>query len=145
MTSRKGRPSDYTVGYGRPPKAMQFVRGRSGNPKGRPRGIRPVSAVLQEILEQKIAVTENGASRRIPRLEAMIHRLVNDALRGDSRAVKLLLSLMDRYEASPATKLHLDELLAEDRAILSQYLPELARVGPDAAERADGEGHGNDL
>jgi hypothetical protein len=141
MTSRKGS-SDYAVGYCRPPKATQFAPGKSGNLKGRPSGIRPVSAVLQEILEQKIRVTENGTSRRIPRLEVMIHRLVNDAIRGEPRAVKLLLSLMDRYEASPATKLQLDELLAEDQAILTQYLPELAGATPDAAERADGEGHG---
>jgi Family of unknown function (DUF5681) len=28
---------DYEVGYGKPPKATQFQRGVSGNPKGRPK------------------------------------------------------------------------------------------------------------
>ena len=27
--------STYKVGYGKPPKARQFKRGKSGNPKGR--------------------------------------------------------------------------------------------------------------
>ena len=44
------------------------------------------SAALQEILEQRIAVTENGVSRRVRKLEVIIHRLVNDAVRGDPRA-----------------------------------------------------------
>jgi hypothetical protein len=30
--------STYKVGYGKPPKAKQFRRGKSGNPKGRPKG-----------------------------------------------------------------------------------------------------------
>jgi Family of unknown function (DUF5681) len=30
--------SKYKTGYGRPPKATQFKRGKSGNPKGRPKG-----------------------------------------------------------------------------------------------------------
>jgi len=145
MTSREGPPTDYAVGYGRPPKATQFPPGKSGNPKGRPTGSRTFSALLQEILEQKIAVTENGVSRRVPKLEVMVHRLVNDALRSDPRAIKLLLSLMDRYESSPVTKLQLGELLAEDQAILSQYLPGSAGADPYAVEMPAVEGEGHDL
>jgi hypothetical protein len=89
MSSQKGRgSSDYVVGYGRPPKATQFPPGKSGNHKGRPPGSRTVGALLQEILREKIPVTENGVSRRVPRLKVMILRLANDALRGDPRAVK---------------------------------------------------------
>ncbi len=82
MASRK-RKSEHVVGYGRPPKATQFKKGKSGNPKGRPKGSRPIGAVLQEILGQRIAVTENGKTRRLPALEVMLRRLANDAMRNE--------------------------------------------------------------
>ena len=98
MPDRKSSgTSDYVVGYRRPPKATQFAAGKSGNPKGRPKGSRSVGAVLNDILQQKIAVTENGKTRRIPALEVMLRRLANDAMRGDPNAIRLLFLLIDRY------------------------------------------------
>ena len=41
-------------------------------------------------------------------LEVMFRQLVNDALRSDARAMKLLLSLVDRYGDSPEAALPLD-------------------------------------
>jgi hypothetical protein len=140
MNDRKSLDATgYVVGYGRPPKATQFAAGKSGNPKGRPKGSRTVGAILQDILSQRIAVTENGRTRRIPTLEVMFRRLVNDAVRRDAAALKLLLPLIDRYAASPETELRLGELLAEDQAILSQYLSR--PVGPvsDWAKEAENE------
>ena len=61
MNNRRGsRSADYAVGYGRPPRATQFASGKSGNPRGRPKGNRTIGAILQDILRQKIAVTEKG-------------------------------------------------------------------------------------
>ena len=112
----------YKVGYRRPPKATQFAPGKSGNPKGRPKGIRPVGAILNDIIHQKIAVTENGKTRRMSVLEIAFRRLANDAMRSDAKALKLLLSLAEQHRASPETTLELDTILAEDQAILAQYL-----------------------
>jgi hypothetical protein len=78
-------------------------------------------ATLQDILQQKIAVTENGKSKRLPVFEVMLRRLVDEAMRSDPRVVKLLLSLVDLCADSAETKVHLADLLAEDQAILAQY------------------------
>src|ERR1700690_3319261 len=109
---------EYRVGYRCPPKATQFPKGVSGNPKGRPKGIRPVGALLQEILRQRVTVTESGRTRRLPALEVMLRRLTHDAMRSDKTALKTVLALVDRYGQSPETELQTDELIAEDRAIL---------------------------
>jgi hypothetical protein len=127
------KSSDHAVGYGRPPKATQFKKGESGNPKGRPKGSRPVGAILQDILGQRISVTENGKTRRLPALEVMLRRLANDAMRNEPVALKLMLSLFDRYGESPEAGIRLDEVLAEDKAILANFLKE--RPGrPDPSE-----------
>lgn len=126
------KSSPYKVGYGRPPKAMQFKPGKSGNPKGRPKGPKSVGAVLYDILHRRIGVTENGTTRCIPVLEVMLRRLANEAVRSDPRALKLILSLMDRYAEAPEVGPHLEEMLAEDREILMRFLQQPAH---SAAER----------
>ena len=129
MANRKRvQAPDYVVGFRRPPQATQFKKGESGNPKGRPKGSRSIGAVLQEILQQKIAVTESGRTRRLPALEVMLRRLRNDAMRSEPAALKLILSLFDRYGESPAAGLRFDEILAEDQAILAEFLKPLTSV-----------------
>ena len=119
---KRSKPASTAVGYRRPPKATQFKKGASGNPRGRPKGSRTVGALLQEILGQRIAVTENGRTRRLPALEVILRRLANDAMRSEPRSLKLLLALYDRYGESPEADLRLNEILAEDREILSNFL-----------------------
>jgi Family of unknown function (DUF5681) len=144
MPDRKNsKPSDYVVGYRRPPKATRFTAGKSGNPRGRPKGSRSVGALLQAIIRKKIAVTENGKTRRIPVIEVMLRRLANDAIRSDPRAMKLLLSLVDRYGDSLEASLRLCDVLAEDRAILAQYLPNSGGFVPDFGLKPDDGGHGD--
>jgi hypothetical protein len=123
---RKKRPNpgstNYEVGKGRPPKATRWKPGQSGNSKGRPKGSRNVGAVLLDVIRQQIPVTENGRTRRIPALEVMLRRLANDAMRNDAGALKLVLSLVDRYAEPSEAELRIDEMLAEDQEILAQYL-----------------------
>jgi hypothetical protein len=145
MSDRKNpKASDYVVGYGKPPKTSQFVAGKSGNPKGRPKGSRSVGAILQDIIQKKLAVTENGKTRRLTALEVMLRRLANDAMRSDAGAMKLLLSLIDRYAESTETSLRLDDMLAEDRDILAQYLPSSDGAVRDLGSNRTNGGHGDD-
>jgi len=134
LDHKTGLAADDSVGYGRPPTATRFVPGKSGNPKGRPKGARSVGAILQDVVRQKITVTEGGKTRRVPAIEGMLRRLANDALRGDAGAVKLLLSLVDRYGDSPEAAIKLVDVLAEDREILEQYLKRPDRQQPSSSD-----------
>jgi hypothetical protein len=123
MVDRKGsKSSPYKVGYGRPPKTTRFKAGVSGNPSGRPKGPKTIGAVLRDVIQRRIEVTENGKTRRILVLEVMLRRLANEAMRSDPRAMKLLLFLIDRYAETPEVGPHLEEMLAEDREILMHFL-----------------------
>ena len=75
----KTAASDYEIGYGRPPAATRFQPGQSGNPRGRPKGARSIGQMLQQALNRRVPVHENGRERRIRLQDAIIQGLVNRA------------------------------------------------------------------
>lgn len=140
--SRRKAPgaSDYEVGYRRPPKGSRFIAGRSGNPRGRPKGSRTIGAVLQALMSAKVNVTEHGRTRRITRLEVMLLQLANDATRGDPRALKLILDVADRY-ARPAEEAdRSEEMTSEDLEILADYLQKTEPPNANPSESPQGRG-----
>lgn len=101
MADREDDDTPYAVGYGKPPKATRFRKGRSGNPRGRPRGARGVGALLDEALSQEVTVTEGGRTSRISKREALILSLITRAIKGDMRAAAQTLRLIEAYDAEP--------------------------------------------
>jgi hypothetical protein len=95
--------ADYIVGRGRPPAASRFRPGQSGNPRGRPRNARGLSAIVATALSERIAVTENGRRRQITKLEAAVKQLVNRAAAGETRVTQLVLGLAQAHDARQAS------------------------------------------
>ena len=83
----------YEVGFGKPPKKSRFSKGVSGNPKGRPKGRRNMATVLEQTLQEKIVVNENGVRTKVTKLEAAAKQLVNKAAAGDLNALRQLYAL----------------------------------------------------
>lgn len=80
------------MGYGKPPVNSRFKAGESGNPKGRPRGARNRTTILNKTLNERVVVTDNGRRKNITKQEAIFKQLVNKAASGDHRAAQLVLS-----------------------------------------------------
>ena len=85
---------DYAVGYGKPPRHTRFESGRSGNPKGRPRGAKNLKTLFIEALNETVIIAENGERRKISKRQAIVKQVVDKAAKGgDWRCTKLLLEL----------------------------------------------------
>ena len=94
----RDKDGDYEVGYGRPPRHTRFVKGRSGNPRGRPPGAKNFTTLLNEALNEGVLVTENGGRRKISKREAIVTQLANRAAAADFRAIKILLDIVRDIE-----------------------------------------------
>lgn len=86
---------DDAVGYGKPPKANQFKKGQSGNPKGRPAGAKGVKASLKRELNSNITIREGNREIRVSKSEALAKRITANALKGDNKSLLELLKLDD--------------------------------------------------
>ena len=111
----------YEIGYKRPPASGRFKTGKSGNPKGRPKGSSNFLTLLDKELEQKIVVSENGKKKSITRMQAMVKRVVSGALQGDQRSLLTLVEILRRTGGFEKTDV--DTLLPDDyESILESYV-----------------------
>ena len=116
------------VGYGKPPKATRFRKGRSGNPKGRQRGDENLLAVFKRMVSKPIKIKEGDRWRRITMADAIILQNCNAALQRDQIAMSNIIrlaeesgELIDRTDvkqvgmpmAFPIRSKNMEEFLAE--------------------------------
>lgn len=73
--------------YCSPPEHSRFKKGKSGNPKGRPKKPDDIFTVLNRALNRKVTV--QGQERKVPMRKALIRKLRELALSGDRRALDL--------------------------------------------------------
>ena len=89
---------DYAVGYGKPPVHTRFQKGKSGNPKGRPRGMKNMSTLLSTALNASIVVVANGRRKKITKREAIVTQLVNKSAAADLKATQIVLAMLRDLE-----------------------------------------------
>jgi len=114
--------SDYQTGWGKPPKHSQFKPGRSGNPRGRPRGSQNIASRVRRILRERIVVQENGRRKSMTKAEAIARQAVLKAMQGDLRAVEKVVVL---YQSAEEAELAAAEKLLREINFESFTLPQL--------------------
>ena len=131
----------YQVGFAKPPIATRFRKGQSGNPAGRPRGSKNISTILEQELEQRVVIRENGKQRRVTKRRASMKQFVNKAIAGDPRALQLLINYLRELELNLPNRLSpgyddakfetMAARLDEDEQITFLKLMNKARGGPE--------------
>ena len=65
----------FAVGYKKPPQHSRFKPGRSGNPRGRQKGVRNFGSDVKRTLEVPVRLNDQGRARRVSTQEAALLRL----------------------------------------------------------------------
>lgn len=127
--------SDYEVGYGKPPKSGQFQKGRSANPKGRPKASRNARTIIRDAIFQSREVTIDGKKVRMSQFEIGIQQLMQKFMKGDAKAASQVLALFAKYQElggsvtgdEPGTS-DLPALTDSGKRMLSRYQSNLLRA-----------------
>ena len=79
-------PPKVSAGYKAPPDKHQFQKGKSGNPRGRPKGANGRRRIVERVLLEEHDIVEDGREMRRTTLELILLALRNKAFEGNNRA-----------------------------------------------------------
>lgn len=113
----------YDVGYCNPPQHSRFQKGKSGNPSGRPKHSRNTYKLLEDILEQKVSIVQDGKQIKISKKVAILLQAVNSAVKGDIKAIRDLFPHLLAVDAKQEEKEQKRaSLKADDLSIINNFL-----------------------
>lgn len=110
------------VGYGNPPVPTRFQPGKSGNPRGRPKGARGLRAELKAELDEFVTVEVNGKKKRIRKRRLVIKALAAQAAKGNVSAADKLLALVIQAEGFEDQRPDKQKLSDTDLKILERFM-----------------------
>ena len=119
MSKKDAGAKRYEVGFGKPPKHTRFKPGVSGNPSGKRKDARNLSTDVRQALLAPVKLKQEGRSRRVSTQRALLMRLREKALNGDSRSLDRLIDLAGRYNNEPQGQAALSS--QDDQEILAAY------------------------
>ena len=121
--TNSNRHDDGRVGYGRPPVATRFMPGRSGNPRGRPKGAKGTKATVKRVLMEKHRADPDGRgrARAYTALELTVMLLKQLAASGDQRAYSALMAL-DRRHGPPDSDEAIGFLIVPERLTKEEWV-----------------------
>jgi hypothetical protein len=132
-----------TIGYGRPPEHGRFKPGSSGNPKGRRKNSRNLKTIIQQALTSSVTVREGSRTRTVSKLEGIVLRQVETALKGNEKAALAVLRMashVDLLNGSDNSSGN-NELTAAEKRILDDFITNTAKASsrgrPNSSKKRD--------
>ncbi|MBL8575600.1 MAG: hypothetical protein JNK47_00105 [Mesorhizobium sp.] len=119
---------DGKVGYGRAPRHSRFRKGRSGNPRGRPKNSRSLKTFLLKVLDEVVEVNEHGRKRKMTKREVIARQTVQQAMKGNLKSLAVI-TAFDPVE---------DELPKENEPLRDHEAEMLAHLLGLVPEKGDG-------
>ena len=116
----------YKVGYGKPPKENRFPN-KFSNTKGRPKGSVSLKTVLRQLINKRIAVTENGKRVKRSYLEVLISKTGSDALTKQGKATDQMLRLIERLLSDEVAAIDHRQTAAEDKLLFAEFKAAFAK------------------
>lgn len=117
------------IGYGNPPEKTRFPKGKSGNPKGRPLGSKNTYKLLDDLLQQKVVIMQDGKPVHISKKVAILLQAVNTAVKGDLKAIQGIFPHLLAVDAQEEKKKErLSSMKKEDQEILKNFFKEHENV-----------------
>ncbi|RZM94511.1 hypothetical protein CWO91_39275 [Bradyrhizobium genosp. SA-3] len=133
MTKRKS--GDYQVGYGKPPKERRFKPGQSGNPRGRPKKCLTLIDLFAHELKRKRTIVEDGQRLRIRADEIVVKRILDLALKGNLRALRMTMALIEQIREIESAKIvrdydamSMEEIKADFARLRAMPFPHRTRI-----------------
>ena len=111
---------------------MTFIKGKSGNPKGRPRVGFSIRGCLRASMEETIDIPQkDGSAKTVTKGEFLSSKLFQLAASGDLGAIKLCL---DNVDGPPAQPVELSGPEGGPMMLLQQVAGRLKAKDPNASE-----------
>jgi hypothetical protein len=93
-TPNAPRPTDYEVGYGKPPKSGQIQKGEVRSPgRAGKNGVKKkkalgdhIAELWQKMADEKVTVTIDGRPQKMFKIELVLYRMMADAIAGSAAA-----------------------------------------------------------
>ncbi len=118
----------YEVGYGKPPAKNRFQKGASGNPKGRPKGTKNWATAFLNASRQRVLVNGPRGTRKVTMLEATAMQISTKSAKGDLRAARDFVTLVQKAEETAITETTAPQLGELDQRLLERLQQRFSRI-----------------